>query len=169
MTQFKAGNGKYFSKQLFWEEWINLPIDQRVINAPYTLHRDQPDRINFGKKYIELRDPTGYKVSQELLDSYNHWTTLMSCRWFVAAKELWDKEMDAAITSEALDQIGILAKDGMPAQRLAAAKYLANKEYKKDKNASKGRPRQVDIDRAARDMAATDRDVLEDLKRIQSK
>jgi len=101
------------------------------------------------------------------LADYNHWTTLMGCRWFVAAKEIWDREMDAAIKSEAMDEITLLCKEGLPAQRLAAAKYLANAEYKRTL-ATKGRPRQIDIDRAARDMAATDRDIAEDLKRIKN-
>lgn len=164
--KFKASNGKFFSKQLFWEEWINLPIDQRIIDAPFSLHKDKPGRINFGKTYVAMRDPTGYKATMELLGDYNHWVVLMGCRWFVAAKEIWDREMEAMISSEALDQIGILMKEGLPAQRLAAAKYLANREYKKDKTASKGRPRREDIDRAAKDMAANEADIQDDLRRI---
>jgi biopolymer transport protein ExbB/TolQ len=102
----------------------------------------------------------------ELLADYKQWTVLMGCRWFVAAKEMWDKEMDAMLQSEALAQIESIMKDGAPAQKLAAAKYLANKEYRKDRSASKGRPQRADIDRAARDLAASDRDLQEDLKRI---
>lgn len=166
--QFISSTGKFLTRQLFWEQWIDLPIDGRLLpSPPFSLHKDKPNCINFGRAYVEERDPTGYKVATKYLGSYSHWQALLSCRWFVAAKELWDKEMDAMIQSEALDQIGILMSDGLPAQRLAAAKYLANKEYRKDKLATKGRPRQVDIDRAARDMAATDKDIADDLKRIQ--
>lgn len=167
MSDFRSSSGKYYTRLLFWEQWIDLPIENRIIDPLYTLHKNKPNTINFGQKYVESRDPSGYKVSQELLEDYNHWQALLSCRWFIAAKELWDKEMDAMIQSEALDQISVLMSNGLPAQRLAAAKYLANREYRKDKTASKGRPRQVDIDRAARDMAATDKDIADDLKRIQ--
>lgn len=168
MSKFKASNGKYMSKQLFWEEWITLPLEQRVLDAPFTLHKDKPGRINFGRAYVESRDPTGYKVTQELLGDYNHWQVLMGCRWFVAAKEIWDKELDAALASEAMLEIqNIMRTAPNQAQRLAAAKYLANKEYRKDKTASKGRPKREDIDRAAKDLAASERDLEEDLRRIQ--
>lgn len=165
---FKASNGKYYTRQLFVEEFSNLPIDQRSIAAPlFSLHKDKPGLVNFGKAYVDSRDPTGYKVATQLLDSYNHWQALMTCRWFLAAKELWDKEMDAAIKSEAMQEMMLILKEGLPAQRLAAAKYLAGAEYKKDKSASKGRPKREDIDRAAKELAANERDIEDDLKRIK--
>src|SRR5687768_13836907 len=120
---FKAGNGKYLTRQLFWEQWITLTHEERVTEPSFSLHKDKPDCINFGKAYVESRDPTGYKVAMELLGDYNHWTALMSCRWFVAAKEIWDREMDAALTSEAMQKIHQLMTEGLPAQQLAAAKY----------------------------------------------
>lgn len=165
-NQFRTPTGKYYTRQLFWEEWVTLMLEHRAINPVFTLHKDKPGLINFGRAYVESRDPTGYTVSQELLGDYSLWITLMGCRWFVAAKEIWDREMDAAIKSEAMKEIRELSKDGLPAQRLAAAKYLANKEYRKDNTASKGRPKREDIDRAAKEMAATERDIEEDLKRI---
>lgn len=165
--KYIGNNGKFYTRQLFWEEWVELPNDQQVFDPPFTLHKDKPGRINFGTAYVASRDPTGYKVSQQLLGSYSHWQALLSCRWFNAAKEIWDKELDAAIQSEAMDEIKTLMKEGLPAQKLAAAKYLANKDYRKDNTASKGRPRREDINRAAKDMAATEREVLDDLARIR--
>lgn len=164
----KASNGKYYTKQLFWEEWINLPIDQRMIDPFFSLYKDREGLINFGKKYVELRDPTGYAVSQELLGDYNLWTVLMNCRWFVAAKEIWDKELDAALASEAMTKIRELLTDGLPAQQLAAAKYLANKEYRKDKSSSKGRPSNAEIAKQAREQAEIEKALAADFKRIKA-
>jgi hypothetical protein len=166
-TKFTSSNGRYYTKQLFWEEWVNLTVDQRTAEPLFSLYKDKPGMVNFGKRYVELRDPTGYKISQELLASYSHWQTLLSCRWFVTAKALWDKEMDAMLRSEAFQVIQELSETGLPAQRLAAAKYLANQEYRKDHTASKGRPKREDVDRAAKELAANDRDIAEDLKRIR--
>jgi hypothetical protein len=161
-------NGKYYTRQLFHEESIDLPIEKRVIEPFFTLYKDREGLINFGKAYIKSRDPSGYKVAQELLDGdYTLWTVLMGCRWFLAAKEVWDRELDAAFLSEALDQIRDLSLNGMPAQRLAAAKFLATRGYKKDNSANKGRPKREDIDRAAKDLAINERELEEDLKRIR--
>lgn len=168
MPTFIAPNGKFYTRQLFWEEWLNIPIEGRAMDAPYTLHKDKPGMINFGREYVNQRDPTGYKMSELYLASYNHWLALMSCRWFVAAKEVWDRELDAIMRKEGLDKIRIMLEEGQPAQQLAAAKYLANMEYKKDKTASKGRPSKAEVDRAARDMAVQDRDVAADLERIRA-
>jgi hypothetical protein len=165
---FKAANGKYRTKLLFWEVWSDLAISERAIEPIFTLHKDKEGLINFGKAYIATRDPTGYKVSQEVLGGdYTLWTVLLNCRWFKNAKEIWDRELDAMIKSEALDEIRALAKEGLPAQRLAAAKYLANLEYRKDRLAQKGRPRREDVDKAARELANNERELLEDLGRIR--
>jgi hypothetical protein len=168
MSRFRGPSGKYYSKQLFHEEFIKLQMESRTIKPLFTLYQDRPGLINFGKVYVEEADPSGYKVAQRILDGdYTFWTVLLGCRWFVAAKEVWDRELDAKLFSQGMEKIRDLAENGMPAQKLAASKYLANKEYRKDKSASKGRPRREDIDRAAKELAATDRDLEEDLKRIQ--
>lgn len=168
-SRFKSSTGKYYTRQLFWEEWIDLPIDKRVIEPLFSLYKDKPGVVNFGRVYVEEADPSGYKVAQRVFEGdFTLWTVLTSCRWFIAAKEIWDKELDAKLYSEGLDEIRALAKEGMPAQKLAASKFLATKAYKKDNSASKGRPKREDVDRAARDLAAHDRDIEGDLNRIRN-
>lgn len=168
LSRFKAVGGKYYTKQLFQEEFVKLQMENRNIKPFFSLFHDKPGLINFKRVYVEAGDPTGYKVAMEVLDGdYTLWTALMSCRWFVAAKEVWDRELDAKLVSEGMDEIRLLAKEGMPAQKLAAAKFLATKAYRKDGSVTKGRPRQSDIDKAAKDLAANERDLQEDFKRIK--
>lgn len=168
MATFKADNGQYYTRQLFWEMWIELPVERRVMDPLFTLYRDKEGLINVGKEYVKTRDPTGYKLAKKLFDGdYTLWTTLMSCRWFVAAKEVWDRELDAILMSEGMDAIRELARDGMPAQKLAAAKFLATKSYRKENTSTKGRPKKEDVDKAAKDLAIQERDLEEDLKRIR--
>lgn len=168
MSRFRCDNGKYYTRQLFWEESVMLMIEQRKIKPMFTLHKDREGLINVGKTYVRLGDPSGYKVAQEIFDGdYTLWTVLMGCRWFLAAKEVWDRELDAKLYSEGLEQIRGLAENGMPAQKLAAAKFLATKAYRKDSSAGKGRPKREDIDRAAKDLAISEREIAEDVKRIK--
>ena len=169
MSRFRCSNGKYYTRQLFWDEYIQLELAKRTIEPLFSLYKDKPGLINFGKVYVECADPSGYKVAQKILDGdYTLWTVLTGCRWFISAKEVWDRELDAKLYSEGLEEIRELAKNGMPAQKLAASKFLATKAYRKDNStSSKGRPKREDIDRAARDLAASDRDLEEDIKRIR--
>lgn len=168
MSKFRAENGQYFTRQLFWEMYIDLPHERRVTEPLFTLYKDKEGLINFGKEYIKTKDPTGYKVAQKLFDGdYTLWTTLQSCRWFIAAKEVWDREIDACLVSEGIDAIREMARDGMPAQKLAAAKFLATKAYRKDNSASKGRPKREDVDKAAKDLAVQEKDLHDDLQRIR--
>lgn len=168
MQNFKNASGRYYTRQLFWEEAVNIIPGRTSTEARFTLYKDKPGLINFGRAYVEEADPSGYKVSKRLLNGdYTLWTVLMGCRWFVTAKDFWDKELDAKLFSEGMDKIRELAESGMPAQKLAASKYLANKEYKKDRSTTKGRPTKEAVDRAAKDLATSDRDLDEDLRRIK--
>lgn len=168
MNKFICSSGKYYTKQLFWEEYVKLMMVGRTIKPMFTLYKDRPGLINLGKVYVRLGDPSGYKVAQEVFDGdYTLWTVLLGCRWFITAKELWDRELDAKLYSEGMEKIRKLAEDGLPAQQLAAAKFLATKAYKKDSSTTKGRPKREDIDKAAKDLAITERDIQEDMKRIK--
>ena len=163
---FKAPNGKYYTRQLFWEESIELTESTRSIPPIFSLYSDKPGLINFGREYVESEDPTGYKVSQKLLDGYRLWSILMKCTWFQTAKKLWDEEMDARLCSKGLEQMKDLLENGAPAQRAVAAKYFADKEYRKDKTASRGRPSKEQVTAETRKIATVEKQVNDDFQRI---
>jgi len=167
MDKFKASNGKYYTRQLFWEEWIDLADADKAIEPPFTLYKDKPGKVNFGKEYVAREDPTGYKTAIEVLGDYRLWTTLMKCKWFVTAKRVWDQELEAKLASKGLEKIQELMEHGLPAQQLAAAKYLANKEYNRDSKATKGRPSSAQVAEAAREEAAIEKQLAEDFERIR--
>lgn len=169
MSEFIAANGKYFTSQLFWEQWIELPEDRRVLEKPmFTLYRDKEGLINFGREYVDHGDPTGYDVAMKLLGNYNHWVALNQCTWFQAAREIWDEQLDAKIKADAFKKIEELKDIGQPAQQLAAAKYLANADYRRNRSATKGRPSKEEIAKEARKAAATERDLANDFQRIRA-
>jgi hypothetical protein len=167
MEKFQSPSGKFYTRQLFWEESIELSSEVRVIDPVFTLYKDKPGLINFGKAYVESEDPTGYKVAEELLGGYRLWTVLMQSKWFQAAKKLWDEELDARLASKGFEKIKDLAKNGLPAQQLAAAKYLANGEHRKDHKATKGRPTKAQIEEKAKEEADLQSRYVEDYKRIR--
>lgn len=136
---YRNDKNQRYSKQLFWELWVQLPIELRTIKPPFSLFSDKDGCINLGQEYISDADPTGYTTSKRIFGEYGYWKFLMKSRWFVDAKETWDEELDAKLKSEGLAKIRELSV-GEDAKALQAAKYLANQEYKK-KESGKGRGR----------------------------
>jgi hypothetical protein len=164
--EFKAANGKYYTRQLFWDQWINLMESERIMEPPFCLHGQKPELIDFGKAYVEEEDPTGYKVSQKLLGGYKLWTVLMKTKWFQEAKKDWDEELDARLKSQGIEKLKGIMTDGMPAQQLQAAKYLANLEYKGEARSSRGRPSNFEVEKAAREAAEEQSTLAADSERI---
>jgi hypothetical protein len=131
-----------YSRVLFWEEWVQLPLDRKVIDPPFTLYDDKPNCVNGRKTFVELGDPTGYKWAIKYLGDYEHWKFLMRCTWFREAYDVWVNELKMKLRSEAMDVIRRTAEEGQPAQALVAAKYLASFEWEK---ASRGRPSKAEL------------------------
>lgn len=166
----KNASGRYYTKALFWEQMETVMISLRPLeHVPYTLHKDREGCINFGKRYVELADPSGYKISQELLHDYRHWQALMECQWFKVAKELWDQELEAKLTAEAIDTIRTIAKlgDANPGQALSAAKFLAEKGYRKKEEKTRGRPSKAEIEKELKKDMEEQKEIAADLSRLR--
>lgn len=170
MTQpFISSIGTYFTSQLFYERQVLMHSEKKVGKPVFTLHKDIPGLINFGKRYVALEDPTGYKVTQELLNGdFIHWGYLMRSSWFIAAKEKWDEELDAKLTSKGLDAIQGIAKEeeASPAIRLQAAKFLATKGYQPKTTKKRGRPTSLEVESELKHATELQTTINEDLARI---
>lgn len=159
-------NNARYTKQLFYETWTSLPQELRVtVKPPFCLYGKRAGFISFGKSYVDLGDPTGYKITQLYLDGdYDHWCMLLKCTWFKEAKETWDRELDAKLASEGLETIRAIAKDDEDKRSLTAARFLANKEYKEKTRA--GRPTKAQVAGAIAQEARESSAVEDDMKRI---
>ena len=160
-----------FTSQLFWDRQQLMLTAQKTREPLYTLHHDKPGLINFRRVYVELADPTGYKIANKLLEDYSHWQMLMKQPWFREAKELWDQELDAKLKSEGLEAIRMFA-DGIegvaPAVQLTAARYLADSAHRKTKAAPRGRPSKEEVSGELKREATESSDMAADLARIRS-
>lgn len=126
-----------------------MAVHERACDPMFTLHHDRPGLINLRRVYVELGDPTGYQLATRYLEDYSHWLMLNKCSWFAEAKEQWDIELDAKLSSEGLAAIRMYSdgvEDVSPAVQLQAAKYLADKNYRKmSKAPSRGRPSKEEV------------------------
>jgi hypothetical protein len=157
---YKNEQNQRFTRQLFFEQWTNLPIENRLGEPPFTLHADKEGYVNFGQEYIKDADPTGYTTAKRLLGDYSYWKFLMKVQWFREAKKDWDEELEAKLYAQGLAKIREIALGDDP-KALAAAKYLANKEFKQG-GVKRGRPSSDEVEgrlkQEVENIASTDAD-----------
>lgn len=117
--------------------------------------------------YMELDDPTEWKVAQELMDGWEHWEMLCNCNWFKPYVERWRKELHLRMQSQALVRIKSEAKTGSK-ESFGANKYLLERgwEPKEGSKHGRGRPSKDEIQKAAHELAKADNQLSEDFKRL---
>lgn len=162
---FRNEQNQRFSKQLFYELWKDLSPDQRIGEPPFTLNVKRDGFVCFREEYIRDADPTGYKTSTKLLGDFNYWKHLLKAGWFRESVSDWNDELDAKLQAEAFDKIRDIAA-GDDAKALNAAKFIANKEYKKTIN-RRGRPSKEEVEGRLVEEAASQKAVEEDFARIR--
>jgi hypothetical protein len=165
---YKDTRGRWLTIALFADHDKSNPD---LIEPPFTLIRDVEGKVNAHKTFIELGDPTGYEWATRYLHSFEHWEHLMKLSWFQewytrASRELHAKMRAAAIRS--IEKISTEASSD--AQRLAAAKYLAERPYEKadlDKKAAKrGRPSSAEKQGALNEAIRLDSETAAELERV---
>jgi hypothetical protein len=171
---FKNDSGQRYSKQLFRDLWVNLPVEGRTVHPCFTLHDDVEGYINFGREYINLEDTTGYKIAMRYFKTYDFWEFLMRSPWFREAKAVWDREIEAKLQAEALTAIRRIAADEEDKGRLSAAKFLyeaaggvAKKNGPRVRGGA-GRPSKEEVQGIIKQEAEDQKSLLSDLERIRA-
>jgi hypothetical protein len=165
---YRNNTNQRYTKQLFYEKWIELPIEMRVVAPPFTLNNPKEGYVCFRTKYVNDGDPTGYTTAMGTLGDFTYWEFLMAVPWFREAKENWDRELDAKLKSEGMKKIRELAKGEDP-KALQAARFLATQEYKKGSGASlkRGRPTKEEIEGNLKAETRAAKDIEDDAARIK--
>lgn len=136
-------NNRYYTQQLFYETWLDVEVDKRVLEPVFTLTYDRPGLINARTTFIEMNDPTGYQWAMTYLKSWKHWEEwLLKAKWFREALDSWLQELEIKTRSEALTTIKDISQSGS-GQALAAAKYLAESGWVK--GTKRGRPSKEEL------------------------
>lgn len=129
---------------------------------------------SFKRLYVDICDPTEYRVAMELFGSWAHWKHMTERKWFQETLQSCREEVATKLKSQAMEQI---KKDSVgafsEATRLAANKLLASleapnapEEAFKKAPAKVGRPTKEEIGRKLEDMAKEGGTIDEDFARI---
>lgn len=136
-SKFKSAHNHYKLKTLFFE--YNGPGEDTL----YTLSNEDYTCLSNGKTYpsvrrlyLELQDPTEYRVATELFGGYDHWQLLVNAKWFGHELDKWRKELELKMRSEALGHLiqsaSLNSKDSF-----AARKFIIEGGWKPDKKGEK--------------------------------
>lgn len=140
---YKNPNNMWLTKSLFWDLWKIMSIEEKKYDPVFSLYKDKPGLVNVRKTFVDLGDATGYLWAIKYLGDYEHWMTLMKCRWFKEAYDVWIHELNQKLKAEAIGRIQMIAA-GDTVQALAAAKFLAEQSGTETK-LRRGRPTKEEI------------------------
>lgn len=155
----KDSMGRFRTQSLFWEN------RHPEYPAPFTLKdRDHQGCISMYRKYMEIGDPTEYRMAIAILGSWKHWEALCSSKWFSEYIIRWRAELQVRLESDRFDTMLELEKNhrGSPAAA-AATKWLADRYSTKPK---RGRPSKGEKKQALREATEEDKLLEEEATRL---
>ena len=117
------------------------------------------------KLYLELSDPTEYRVATEVFGGWDHWEKLLGNKLIFSYIDKYRRELDIKLKAEAITIIrGEATGEGRNA--LQAAKWLAEKGWGEKRKA--GAPSSVEKAAIEKEIANQVSDVSSDYERIKA-
>jgi len=157
----------YSTAALFFELSHTTRHRSKIV-PPFTIReRDYTNThgdtyISARKIFMDFNDPTGYLFAIEVLGSWKHFQRLEKGKLTGPLITEWREELEAKLHAEEIQHLRAMAS-GEGNQAYQASKFLATKEYKE--KMAKGRPKNEDIQKAAKEEAKLSKDVKGDLER----
>lgn len=161
-SKFRDEWGRLLYSKLFYERTIPATRGKVL----YTLKdQDHEGAESLYKNYLTIGDPTEYAFATEYFESYEHWLTLTQQAWFKPYLERFRRDLETRIRSKALKAIITEAKSGSK-NAFVANKYLLDRGWVDKPKNTKGRPSDIDIKNAAKDIAEDKKKTEEDYLRV---
>ena len=126
-------HGRYRTRSLFWE------YRREGYDYLFTLKdHDYNNGRSLNHIFLELDDPTEYKIASEIFVSLQHWKELSNLEWFRPFLEKWRDELEIRIRAEALLNLRKQSKIST-----SAAQFLSKGAWMM----SRGRPSKAEKER----------------------
>lgn len=156
-NKFKDTMGRWRTQSLFFEQTYSP-------DAIYTMQEEDRDgRPSFRRLYMEISDPSEYRVANELLGGYAHWQALCRSEWFQDYISGLREELEVKIRSEGVLRMQMLMNSDKNTA-LAAAKFFAEGKYKEKRG--RGRPSNAEVAAETKKQARINQRVADDAARL---
>lgn len=164
-------NVKYVTRASFADLPLQIASAAEGYKPTWSIEDEDHDGLfSFRKWFLKFyTDPTESEFVKHCFESdYTHWETFKTSKDIKKYYETYKREAETLLLADTMRKIFEVAMDTSNKSSMTALKYLADRGAKAlgEPGPSKGRPKKADIDRAAREIAEEDKDLLSDLKRI---
>ena len=164
---FKNSNGNMLLKSLFHE------TKAHGLKGIYTL-KDKDHEFeghvypSLYKLYMATEDLTEYEFACKYLDSWEQWVKLCETTWFKEYINRWRTELELKLKAQALRRLMEEARDGGK-NSYNANKFIVERGWvpKETEVSRRGRPSKQEISRRAAEEVFSDRQIEEDIKRLE--
>ena len=165
-SKFRRGQ-KYITKAIFYENAKDK--DDAVFTLKdYDVTYNGITYPSLRRMYMELADPTEFRLANEVLLGWAHWTRLLAQGWFQQHVQQWREELDVQLRSKALEDIKAVANDKKDKNNYNATKFLVEQGYMpKEKKGGVGRTTKEKISSEAHKMVSETDGVKDDYKRLK--
>jgi len=165
-SKWKNEVGNFLVRGLFFET-----CNGDFSRVQYTLKNyDHKGYPSLYRLYMEVGDPTEYRFANECLGGWQHWEEIKDAAFFKEYIELWRRELDIRLKSEAFIAIKNKAKAKEDKDAFAASKYLVESLEKlkgtHEKKHGRGRPSKDEIKRTALEIALNGEDIENEYGRV---
>lgn len=160
---FRASNGLYYTKQLFWE------MADPSADRPYVLYslKDEDHEVDgvvypsIKRLYVEFEDETEYEFAKRYFQNYSQFKKLLDATWFRIVIEDAREELKLKLAARALTTVKQKASEGdLRANQLLLSSWVDSKKSKA------GRPSKAQIKQEAEDLFRQQSSVRDDHERI---
>lgn len=122
--ELKDKGKRFRTRSLFKEMWKSNPNLDKPPIFILKADDDVDGLISVKRVYLEIGDPTEYKIAVALFKDPRHWAHLCKQGWFMEHLSKWRAELKAKIRSLAVDALIRLSEEN-----LQAIKTLATEDY----------------------------------------
>ena len=162
-SKFRNEQNVRYLARLFYEAHADKS------NTLYTLKED--DHLgypSFYRLYLELNDPTEYRVATELLEGVDHWNMLCSSDWFQPYLAKMRYALNLKLKSEMVEKVRADANDPNSKTRTASAKFLIDRglDVVSPDRRKAGRPSKAELQAATKDQTTNRNDIEDDYNRV---
>lgn len=118
------------------------------------------------RKYMEIGDPTEYRIAVGLLGSWEHWSNLCECTWFKPYIEKWRNELAVKFESDRYQEmLDVAEKSKGTPQGVQATKWLAER-YSTPTKPKRGRPSKAEKKAALKEATEEEQLLQEEANRL---
>lgn len=144
---FKAANGQYYTRQIFYEMNTGEPSLVLYTLKDYDIELDGRPIPSLSRLYIEMADVSEYEFALKYFGSWKHWKMISEGNWFKEYITPMREELATKLMALSIKRIAALA-EGDTRDAFQANRYLLDKGWI-TKVGPKGRPSKESVRKEA--------------------